>query len=37
MNTATQTLGDFCTGCVAAVTIIVSLATIATIFWVLFL
>ena len=37
MNTTTHTLGEFCTGCVAAATIIVALTTLATIVWVLFL
>ena len=37
MNTATHSFGDLCTGCVAAITVIVTFVSFATILWVLFL
>ena len=38
MNTTTPNMiGSFCTGCVAAAIVVVSIATLATILWVAFL
>ena len=37
MSTATHMVTNFCTGCVAAATAVIAIATLATIVWVLFL
>jgi hypothetical protein len=37
MSSATHMVTNFCTGCVAAATAVIAIATLATIVWVLFL
>ncbi len=37
MSTTTQSLGTFCSGCVAMAIVAISIATLATILWALFL
>ncbi len=37
MNTTTQSVGNFCTGCVAIAVVAIAIATLATVTWALFL